>query len=195
MNYVISNSRPAIRPFRLCTAHEMLSQKDKHKYTQNVCRPVMNTGPHIAMSDHSQHKTCFCFQQKMGLTNKKKSHKTDYKLTMESQRKFGTSKVLLCVHLGIIFVNNQLDAQFFLCMFISILYMFQAAMCPSSWELIVSIHLLYVAPYRWPFAVNVWMRLSQTSTTNGHLYRVTYKRCSINTINSPDDGHMCARNM
>jgi hypothetical protein len=33
-----------------------------------------------------------------------------------------------------IFVNNQLDAQFFLYMFISILYMFRAAMCPSSGE-------------------------------------------------------------
>jgi len=36
--------------------------------------------------------------------------------------------VLLAVHLGIIFVNNQLDAQFFSCVFISILYMFRAAM-------------------------------------------------------------------
>ena len=31
--------------------------------------------------------------------------------------------------------------------------------------------------------------------TNGHLYRVTYTRCLIDTINSPDDGHMVARNM
>ena len=58
--------------------------------------------------------------------------------------------VLLTVqHLGIILVNNQLDAQFFSCMFISILYMFQAAMCLSSGELIVSIrHLVYVTVYR-----------------------------------------------
>jgi len=27
------------------------------------------------------------------------------------------------------------------------------------------------------------------------LYRVTYKRCRVDTINSPDDGHMAARNM
>jgi len=27
------------------------------------------------------------------------------------------------------------------------------------------------------------------------LYRVTYTRCRIDTINSPDDGHMTARNM
>ena len=34
-----------------------------------------------------------------------------------------------------------------------------------------------------------------TYTPNGHLYRVTYTRCRIDTINSPDDGHMAARNM
>jgi len=35
-------------------------------------------------------------------------------------------------------------------MFISILYMFRATMCPSSGELIVSIrHLVYVTLYRW----------------------------------------------
>jgi len=33
-------------------------------------------------------------------------------------------------------------------------------MCPSSAELIVSIrHLVYVTVYRWPFGVQVWMRL------------------------------------
>jgi len=58
--------------------------------------------------------------------------------------------VLLTVHLGIIVLNNQLDAQFF---------------------------------------------LIRTCTLNGHLYSVTYTRCHINTINSPDDRHMAARNM
>jgi len=89
------------------------------------------------------------------------------------------------------FVNNQLDAQFlFSCMFISILYMFRAAICPSSGELIISIrHLVYVTLYRWPSGVQVY-----TCTPDGHLYRVTYTRC-IDTINSPDNGHMAARNM
>jgi hypothetical protein len=32
-------------------------------------------------------------------------------------------------------------------------------------------------------------------TPNGHLYRVTYTGCPIDTINSPDDGHVAARNM
>jgi len=31
--------------------------------------------------------------------------------------------------------------------------------------------------------------------TDGHLHRVTYTRCRIDTINSPDDGHEAARNM
>jgi hypothetical protein len=39
------------------------------------------------------------------------------------------------------------------------------------------------------------MRLIQTCTPNGYLYRVTYTRCRIDTINSPDDGHIAARNM
>jgi len=31
--------------------------------------------------------------------------------------------------------------------------------------------------------------------SNGHLYRAIYTRCRIDTINSPDDGYMAARNM
>jgi len=34
-----------------------------------------------------------------------------------------------------------------------------------------------------------------TCIPDGHLRRVTYTRCRIDTINSPDDGHMAARNM
>jgi len=37
--------------------------------------------------------------------------------------------------------------------------------------------------------------LIQTCTPNGHLYRVTYARYCIDTINSPDDGLMAARNV
>jgi len=68
-------------------------------------------------------------------------------------------------------------------------------MCPSSGELIVSIrHLVYVTLYRWLFGVQVWMRgsLIQTYTPYGNLHRVTYTRCRIDKINSPDDGHMAA---
>jgi len=45
-------------------------------------------------------------------------------------------------------------------MFISVLYMFRAAMCPSSGELIVSIrHLVYVTLSDDRFFVQVWLRL------------------------------------
>jgi hypothetical protein len=67
----------------------------------------------------------------------------------------------------LIFVNNQLDAQFF--------FMY------------VYFYSLHVSGSH--------ARLIQTCTPNGHLYRVTYTRCRIDTINSPDDGHMAARNM
>ena len=36
---------------------------------------------------------------------------------------------------------------------------------------------------------------SPTSTRNGHLHRVTYTRCCIDTVDSPDDEHEFARNM
>jgi hypothetical protein len=48
-------------------------------------------------------------------------------------------------------------------------------------------HLVYVTVCRWPSGVQVW--------TDGHVHRVTYTRCRINTIDSPDDGHRGARNM
>jgi hypothetical protein len=35
----------------------------------------------------------------------------------------------------------------------------------------------------------------QTCIPDGHLHRVTYTRCSIDTIDSPDDEHRGARNM
>ena len=52
---------------------------------------------------------------------------------------------LLTMHLGVILINNQLDAQLLLYIFILILHMFRATLCSSSGELIVSIqHLVHV---------------------------------------------------
>ena len=66
-------------------------------------------------------------------------------------------------------------------MFISTLYMFRTAMCPSSGELIVSIqHLVYVT-------------LCRSGMDSSHLHRVTY--CHTDTINSLDDGHIAVQNM
>jgi len=52
---------------------------------------------------------------------------------------------LLTLHPSIIFVNKPNYRTNFSCMFISILYMFRATMCPSSGELTVSMrYLVYV---------------------------------------------------
>jgi len=56
----------------------------------------------------------------------------------------------------LILINNQLDAQILLYIFISILYMFRATLCSSSGESIVSIqHLVYVTLCRWPSGMQV----------------------------------------
>jgi hypothetical protein len=47
-------------------------------------------------------------------------------------------------------------------------------------------------------SVTVWyagLGSAQTCIRDGHLHRVTYTRCRIDTINSPDDEHMSARNI
>jgi len=46
--------------------------------------------------------------------------------------------------------------------------------------------------------VTVWyagLGSTQTCIPDAHLHRVTYTRCRTDTINSPDDEHMSARNM
>jgi len=64
--------------------------------------------------------------------------------------------ILVTLRLGIILVNNQLDAQFLLYIFISILYVFRATLCSSSGESIVSIQrLVYVTLCRWPSGMQV----------------------------------------
>jgi plasmid maintenance system antidote protein VapI len=66
----------------------------------------------------------------------------------------------------------------FSCMFISVLYTFRPAMCPSSGELNVSIrHLVYVTVYRWSFGVQVWMKLQSSFScmfiSNLYMFRAT----------------------
>ena len=80
----------------------------------------------------------------------------------------------------VILVNNQHDANFS-CMFISILYMFRAAMCPSSGELLYQSDTWFMS-----LCVDDTRRSSTQSDKSqvSHWYN-----------NSPDDGHMAARNM
>jgi len=62
-------------------------------------------------------------------------------------------------------VYDQLDAQFFFYVFISILYMFRATPCSSSGVSIVSIQPpLYVTLCRWPLRVQGGKELSDMHT-------------------------------
>jgi hypothetical protein len=74
-------------------------------------------------------------------------------------------------------------------MFISILYMFREAMYP----IIRRINFINMTS---DLCHSVQRRsLNQTCTPNDHVYRVTYTRYRIDTINSSDYGHMAARNV
>jgi len=69
------------------------------------------------------------------------------------------------VHLVIIPINNQLDTQFLLYIFISIVYMFRETLCSSSGESIVSIqHLVYVNLCRWSSGMQVGKDLPDLHT-------------------------------
>jgi hypothetical protein len=105
--------------------------------------------------------------------------------------------LLVTVHLGIILINNQLDAQYLLCVFISILYMFRATLCSSSASQ------LYEYQYSiWYMSLCVGDRpvcrsgsKNPTCKPDGDRHIVTYARCCIDTIDSPDDEHKVARKM
>jgi len=71
--------------------------------------------------------------------------------------------------------------NFLLRMFIAFLYMFRATMCPSSGEITVSMRHL-----------TVWYA---PCIPHSHPHRVTNIKCRIDTVISPDDGHIVARNM
>jgi len=66
--------------------------------------------------------------------------------------------------------------NFFSYMFIPILYMFRAAMCPSSGELIVLMrHLVYVTLCRWPSGMQVRMKLHSFIHSFIHPFRHAYQ--------------------
>jgi hypothetical protein len=96
--------------------------------------------------------------------------------------------ILVTVHLGLILINNQPDVQFLLYIFISVLYMFRANLCSSSGESIVQYNIWYMSLCREG-------RNFPTCIPDGHLHRLAYTRCCIDTTDSPDDEHKVARNM
>ena len=93
------------------------------------------------------------------------------------------------------FVNKPTRRTNFSCMFISILYMCRANMCPSSEELTVPMRqLLYVT-----LCAGMHTRWSSTqSDTPAYqtiVHTVTYTRYGTDTVNSPDNRHIVAQNM
>jgi len=44
----------------------------------------------------------------------------------------------------------------------------------------------------WYVSLCIDYRLVRKYAPDGNLYRVTYTKCRIDTINSPDDGHVVA---
>ena len=89
-----------------------------------------------------------------------------------------------------ILFNDQLDANSFLYMFISVLYIFRAFKCSSSGDSIVSIrYLVYITLTDWYAGLDVPSKPAYQTV------RVTYTRYRIDTIESPDDEHLNARKM
>jgi len=81
---------------------------------------------------------------------------------------------------------SQLGAHYFLVYLFQHLYMFRATMCPSSGELTVSMQ-------HWYFSFCVGGCL--VCRPDNHPHRVKKYQCPIDTVSSPDDGHIDARNM
>ena len=79
-------------------------------------------------------------------------------------------------------------------MFMSFLYMFRATMCPSSGEITIYATL--------GICHSVWMTVWYAGWNeippcipDTHPHRVTNTKCRIDTVISPDDGHIVVRNM
>ena len=100
--------------------------------------------------------------------------------------------LLLAVHLGIILVNNQLDAQFFF------VYVYFSSLYVSSTHVLIIRRINCIEYDIWYMSLYVGDRLVcrfgwssiQTCTLDGHLHRATCTRCRIDTIDFPDDEHM-----
>ena len=91
--------------------------------------------------------------------------------------------------------RTNLVHNFFLNMCIAFLYMFRTTMCPSSGEFSVPVrHLVFFTLYRWLSGTQGGIFIPPC-IPDSHPYRVTNTRCRICTVNSPDDGHIVARNM
>jgi len=77
-------------------------------------------------------------------------------------------------------------------MLISLLYVFRATTCPSSGEPTVFMwHLVHVILYGWLSG----MQGDPPCVPDSHPHKITSTKCRTNTVISPDDGYITARNM
>jgi hypothetical protein len=122
-----------------------------------------------------------------GLDERKISPPTGIRSLDRPARSQSLYRLSYPAHLGIIFVNNQLDAQFYF-MYV---YFYSIHVSASHVPIIRRINCINtISGICHSVYITVWC-----AGLNGHLYGVTYTRCRIDTINSPDDVHMAARNM
>ena len=95
-----------------------------------------------------------------------------------------------------VFVNNQLDAQVFFFMY---LYFCSLHVSYSYVSIITRINCVNTTSGICHSVVMTFWYAGlgeiQTCIPQGHHHRVTYTGCRIDTINSPDDGHIAVRNM
>jgi hypothetical protein len=78
-------------------------------------------------------------------------------------------------------------------MFISFLYMFRATMCPSSGEITVSMRHSVFVTLKQVNSLKLQERPYNFKLST--CFRVTNTKFRIDTVISPDDGHIVARNM
>jgi hypothetical protein len=121
-------------------------------------------------------------------------HETDnYPTTMYIQ-----FYVLLIVHPCTILQINPTRCTILLSIFISLLYMFRTTICPSSGEIAVSMRHWYLSlcmrgvwSAGWSYIrFSTLQPADQTPPTQSDKYQ-----CRVDTVISPDDGHMVPRNM
>ena len=107
-------------------------------------------------------------------------------------RLFLTFYVLLTMHLCLVLINYQLDAQF------PFLYVYSNSLHVSSTPVLIIRRINCInttSGICHSMQVIVQCANMQVCTLNGHLHTVIYTRCRIDTIDSPDDEHSGARNM
>ena len=96
------------------------------------------------------------------------------------------------VHLGIILISNQLDAQFLLYIFLFQFSTCSEQLCAHHQESQLYQYIWYTSRCVGGLPV---CRSVPTCIPDGRLHRVTYTRCCIDSIDSPDDEHWATRNM